>query len=44
MTQDIGTAINRHQDWPFNRLIYVVMSEQNYHFRVLFHVLQRPGI
>jgi arginyl-tRNA synthetase len=43
MTQDIGTAINRHQDWPFNRLIYVVMSEQNYHFRVLFHVLQRLG-
>jgi arginyl-tRNA synthetase len=39
ITQDIGTAILRHNDWPFDQLIYVVASEQNYHFQVLFHVL-----
>lgn len=43
ITQDIGTAINRHKDWPFNRLIYVVASEQNYHFKVLFKVLKLLG-
>ncbi len=43
LTQDIGTAISRHRDWPFDRLIYVVASEQNYHFTVLFHVLERLG-
>ncbi|KGE73863.1 arginine--tRNA ligase [Spirochaeta lutea] len=43
ITQDIGTAINRHKDWPFDRLIYVVASEQQYHFRVLFHVLSQLG-
>ncbi|MBN2443730.1 MAG: arginine--tRNA ligase [Spirochaetales bacterium] len=40
ITQDIGTAMLRHSDWPFDRLIYVVASEQNYHFQVLFHVLK----
>jgi len=41
ITQDIGTAINRHKDWPFDRLIYVVGSEQNYHFKVLFILLEK---
>ncbi len=44
LTQDIGTAIARHQDWPFDRLIYVVASEQRYHFMVLFHVLKKLGM
>jgi arginyl-tRNA synthetase len=43
LTQDIGTAIARHEDWPFDRLIYVVASEQQYHFKVLFHVLAKLG-
>ena len=43
ITQDIGTAINRHEDWPFDSLIYVVASEQKYHFKVLFHVLDKLG-
>jgi arginyl-tRNA synthetase len=43
LTQDIGTAIQRHSDWPFDRLIYVVASEQRHHFRVLFPVLEMLG-
>jgi arginyl-tRNA synthetase len=43
VTQDIGTAIVRHRDWPFDRLIFVVASEQQYHFKVLFHVLAKLG-
>lgn len=43
LTQDIGTAIARQDDWPFHRLIYVVASEQEYHFKVLFNVLERLG-
>jgi arginyl-tRNA synthetase len=43
MTQDIGLAIHRHQDWPFDRLVYVVANEQQYHFKVLFHILERLG-
>ncbi len=43
LTQDIGTAVARHEDWPFTSLIYVVGSEQQYHFRVLFHVLDKLG-
>ncbi len=43
LTQDIGTAIARHKDWPFERMVYVVGSEQQYHFRVLFHVLEKLG-
>jgi arginyl-tRNA synthetase len=43
MTQDIGTAIYRHGDWDFNQLMYVVGSEQQYHFKVLFYVLQKLG-
>ena len=43
MTQDIGMAISRHDDWPFNRLVYVVASEQIYHFKVLFYILKKLG-
>ncbi len=43
VTQDIGTAIARHGDYPFDRLIYVVASEQQYHFKVLFGILERLG-
>ncbi|GHU70862.1 arginine--tRNA ligase [Spirochaetia bacterium] len=43
ITQDIGTAIFRHKDWPFDRLVYVVGSEQQYHFKVLFTLLDKLG-
>ncbi|MDR3334808.1 MAG: arginine--tRNA ligase [Treponema sp.] len=43
ITQDIGTAIFRHHDWPFDRLVYVVGSEQQYHFKVLFTILKKLG-
>ena len=43
ITQDIGTAISRHDDWDFNQLVYVVASEQNYHFKILFHILKKLG-
>jgi arginyl-tRNA synthetase len=44
MTQDIGLAINRQKDWPFDRMVYVVGSEQNYHFQALFAILRRLGL
>ena len=43
ITQDIGTAISRHNDWQFNRMIYVVASEQIFHFKVLFYILKKLG-
>lgn len=43
MTQDLGLAIHRHRDWPFDRLVYVVANEQQYHFKVLFYILKRLG-
>lgn len=43
ITQDIGTAIQRSKDWPFDELVYVVASEQHYHFRALFEILRRLG-
>lgn len=43
ITQDIGTAIYRHGDWPFEQLVYVVASEQQYHFKALFEILKRLG-
>ncbi|MDR2468339.1 MAG: arginine--tRNA ligase [Spirochaetaceae bacterium] len=43
ITQDFGTAILRHHDWPFDRLVYVVGSEQRYHFQVLFLLLDKMG-
>ncbi len=44
ITQDIGVAIQRSKDWPFDRLIYVVGSEQRHHFHVLFKVLEILGL
>jgi arginyl-tRNA synthetase len=43
ITQDFGTAINRYKDWQFDEMIYVVGSEQNYHFKVLFILLEKLG-
>ena len=43
MTQDIGTAQMRFQDYPINKMIYVVGNEQNYHFQVLSLLLDRLG-
>ena len=43
ITQDIGTAIFRHSDWAFNQLVYVVASEQIFHFKVLFYILKKLG-
>lgn len=43
ITQDLGTAIKRHQDWSYNQMVYVVASEQNYHFKVLFYILRKLG-
>ena len=43
ITQDLGTAVSRHKEWPFDELIYVVGSEQEYHFRVLFFALKKLG-
>ena len=43
ITQDLGTAIKRHDDWAFNQMVYVVASEQNYHFKVLFYILKKLG-
>ncbi|MDR2597693.1 MAG: arginine--tRNA ligase [Treponema sp.] len=43
ITQDFGTAISRHKDWPFDQMIYVVGSEQQYHFKVLFTLLDKLG-
>ena len=36
ITQDIGLAITRHGEWPFDKLIYVGGNEQIYHFKLLF--------
>jgi len=43
MTQDIGTAIQRHEEYKFEKLIYVVGNEQDYHFKVLKLVLKKLG-
>lgn len=43
MTQDIGTAKLRFDDYPINKMIYVVGNEQNYHFQVLAILLDRLG-
>lgn len=45
MTQDIGTAILRFNDYPgLKRLIYTVGNEQDYHFKVLFLILKKLGM
>ena len=44
MTQDIGTAIMRYEDYPdLSQLIYTVGNEQEYHFKVLFLILKKLG-
>lgn len=44
MTQDLGTAKLRYDDWPaLNQLIYTVGNEQDYHFKVLFLILGKLG-
>ncbi|MDE6483834.1 MAG: arginine--tRNA ligase [Duncaniella sp.] len=43
MTQDIGTAKLRYEDYPIDKMIYVVGNEQDYHFKVLSILLDRLG-
>lgn len=43
ITQDIGTAQKRFEDFGFDRMVYVVADEQNYHFQVLFATLKKLG-
>ena len=43
ITQDIGTAIQRHEDFDFSNMIYTVANEQDYHFKVLFLILEKLG-
>ena len=43
MTQDIGTAIKRHDDFNFSHMVYTVANEQDYHFKVLFKILEKLG-
>ncbi len=43
MTQDIGTAKLRYQDYPIDKMVYVVGNEQEYHFKVLSILLDRLG-
>lgn len=43
MTQDLGTANQRYKDYKFDRMVYVVGSEQEYHFKVLFLILNKLG-
>lgn len=43
MTQDIGTACLRYEDYPIDKMVYVVGNEQEYHFKVLSLLLDRLG-
>jgi arginyl-tRNA synthetase len=43
MTQDLGTAVNRYNEYKFDKTIYVVGNEQDYHFQVLKAILKRMG-
>lgn len=43
ITQDLGTATLRHQEFDFDSMIYVVGNEQDYHFKVLFKALKKLG-
>ena len=43
MTQDIGTAFKRYEDFSFDNMIYVTGSEQIYHFQTLFKILEKIG-
>ncbi len=41
--QDLGVAVERFRDHALDRVIYIVASEQNYHFQVLFEIFKRMG-
>ena len=43
ITQDIGTAVARFEEFPIQKLIYTVANEQDYHFKVLFLILKKLG-
>ncbi len=43
VTQDIGTCEMKHEDFPFDKSIYVVGNEQDYHFKVLFKIMEKLG-
>lgn len=43
MTQDLGTARMRYEDFGCEKMVYTVADEQNYHFQVLFEILKRLG-
>lgn len=43
ITQDLGTAVERFETFDIDKLIYVVGNEQDYHFKVLFLILQKLG-
>lgn len=43
ITQDLGTASLRYQDFEMDQMVYVVGNEQDYHFKVLFEILDRLG-
>lgn len=43
MTQDIGTAVLRFEDYAFDKMVYTVANEQDYHFKVLFKILELAG-
>ena len=44
ITQDIGTAQLRYEDYQLDKMVYVVADEQNYHFQVLFEIMKRFGV
>lgn len=43
ITQDIGTCELKHNDFPFDKSVYVVGNEQDYHFKVLFSIMHKLG-
>ena len=43
ITQDIGTALQRFEDFTFSHMVYTVANEQDYHFKVLFLILNKLG-
>ena len=43
VTQDIGTCEMKHEDFPFDKSVYVVGNEQDYHFKVLFKIMEKLG-
>lgn len=43
MTQDMGTCDMKHEDFPFDKSVFVVGNEQDYHFKVLFSIMKKLG-